>query len=139
MTKYLTVLISLLSILLLDKTNAQKPNRKNKNDWSQMNLKGRVKLMRESIYKAKGSDNSNEDSIVYLFSDKGNKMELNNYNRNGSYMSKQTFVYDASGNQVERNLYTPEGSLIVKYTHQKSDKDNKAEEARRKLGLEICM
>src|SRR3954447_20097643 len=137
MKNYFTFLILslvLTSILIFsNKTTAQNLSKKQKNDWAEMNLKGQVMLMWESIYNAKGDDETQEDSIVYFFSDKGYKIKLNNYKRK-SYINKQTFTYDENGDLVERNFYNPDGSLIVKFTHKHDDKENHAEDACYKPG-----
>jgi hypothetical protein len=76
---FLIISLLLTSILIFSNiTTAQNSSKKQKNDWAEMNLKGQVKLMWESIYNAKGTDDIQEDSIVYFLNDKSNKIQLNN-------------------------------------------------------------
>ncbi|WP_120488692.1 hypothetical protein [Bergeyella cardium] len=132
-----------------------------KNDLTEMNLKGKVKSIRETRYKAvekfgeavkvKGdiSDSDIEELLfnekgniieknrffyglywkyTYKYDEKGNKIEGNYFNKDGSLCWKYTYKYDEKGNQIEENWFNPDGSLDKKYTYKYDEKGNQVEE-----------
>ncbi len=122
-----------------------------------MNLKGKVKSIRETPYKAvekfgevvKGDIYSNEE---LLFDEKGNITEKNIFNieslefkwiykydenekkiedklfsSNGNLISRQTYKYDEKGNLIETNSLNDDGSLFGKLTYKYDKKGNRIE------------
>jgi hypothetical protein len=53
---------------------------------------------------------------TYKYDEKGNKIEENIYNDDGSLAFKKTYKYDEKGNKIESNKYNADGSLSPKYT-----------------------
>jgi hypothetical protein len=95
----MTALLFLLCPFVPNEAPSPGANQKQKTDWSEMNLKGRVKLIRESVYatierNGKVQRSERKDSVVYLFNDKGNKIETRSYKPGGSLNAKYTYRYD---------------------------------------------
>ena len=114
-----------------------------KNDLTEENLKGKVKSITENTYEAvnkfgqiEKGDILVDSSAVYtddghfkIYNEKGNKIEENYYNSNGSLIYKNTYKYDEKGNMIEDNFYdSNDGSLIYKNTYKYDEKGNKIEE-----------
>ena len=78
------------------------------NDLSKYGLKGKVSFFSESKY-----------DLVEKFGkiEKGNMIERNEYNADGSLSSKQTYKYDVKGNKIEGKHYIADGILSDKYTY----------------------
>ena len=53
---------------------------------------------------------------TYIYNDKGNEVEHNFYNSNGSLDMKYAYIYDEVGNKIEENRYSSKGELLQKYT-----------------------
>ena len=123
MKKY--ILIAATSMLCAYNGTAQNK----KNDWTEMNLKGKAKSLKEITYEGvekgdeiqKGEVSFSDTSIfnqqgnkieenyynyIHNYDDKGNEIEQNNYNADVSIISgKLTYKYDDKGNKIERNEY----------------------------------
>ena len=99
-----------------------------KNGWEEANLKGKVKSFTESKYGAEdrfGEIQKKESSLyskeTYKYDDKGNEIEENTYNADGSLFFVPVFQeivknheslsstiiikYDDKGNRIEENIY----------------------------------
>jgi len=108
-----------------------------KNDLTEENLKGKVKSITENTYEAvdkfgqiEKGDVLVDSSAVYtddghfkIYNEKGNKIEENYYNSNGSLIYKNTYKYDEKGNNIEKNNYDSNGRLDSKHTYE-YDKNN---------------
>ena len=111
------VLLLFLVLVLSCSTN------KKENDLEKKNLKGNVKYVREILFTtidkfgeiSKGDIESDNNSYT-LYNNKGNKIELNVYNSDGSLDYKYTYKYDDKGNKIEWNVYNSDGSLNYKET-----------------------
>lgn len=101
-----------------------------KTDVEKAGLKGKVKSVHHIIYEAiekfgeitKGeeveySSFSNDSNVSNVFDDKGNMIEDNNYNSDGSLITKWISKYDDKGNMIESNEYNSDGSFSCKYTY----------------------
>ena len=136
--------IYLLSILFLISCTT---NDKGKNDLSVENLRGSVKSLKETTYRAvdkfgqlsKGEKTGISDNQMFddgslsskhtvKYDDKGNQNERNLYNSDGILRSKETVKYDDKGNLIEWNSYNSDGSLSYKETNKYDDKGNRIEE-----------
>jgi len=88
-----------------------------------MKLKGRVRLISESKYNTvekMGEVQKWErtgSSTIYIFNDKGNLIEDNSSNPDGTIFEKHTYKYDGNGNLIEMYWYNPYGSLAGKSTY----------------------
>src|SRR5690554_1197246 len=74
------------------------------------------------------SDGSLNSKIIYKYDEKGNQIEQNEYNSDGSLNSKIIYKYDEKGNQIEQNGYNSDGSLYSKIIYKYDEKRNKIEE-----------
>ena len=132
------IILVILSVLCLVSCNQSEK----KNDLTEENLKGKVKSIKETTYKAiekfgqiEKGDVLVDSSAVYtdygrfkIYNEKGNKIEENRYNSDGSLYYKVTYKYDGKGNKIEVNHYDSNGSLILKYTYKYDENGNKIEE-----------
>ena len=133
------IILATLSVLCLVSCNQSEK----KNDLTEENLKGKVKSITENTYEAvdkfgqiEKGDVLVDSSAVYtddghfkIYNEKGNKIEENYYNSNGSLIYKNTYKYDEKGNMIEDNFYdSDDGSLIYKNTYKYDEKGNKIEE-----------
>jgi hypothetical protein len=108
-----------------------------KNSWAEMNLKGRVKQLKEINYALLSEGDLNgpfkkqgvKNSSVYIFNEKGYRTEWNNYNSDGTLYGKTTYKYNDQGNVIEVAMYNADGSLSYKNTFKDKydDKGNKIE------------
>lgn len=131
-TKVISILVF---IVLLSGCSTIK---KEKNDLKKMNLKGKVRSIREFYYKAveksgeilKGKiekyDFEHRDTYI-IFNNKGNGIEENAYNADGSFAYKWTCKYDNKGNQIETNDYDSDGKFYKKWIIKYKYKWNKIE------------
>lgn len=132
--KTIKVLIELFSIsfFLLFCTGIVGQNNivKTKNDLTELKLKGKIKSLSETTFKAidkfgiiqKGDMIFPYKSFT-LFNVKGNEIEKDGYNilyGNG----KQTYKCDDDGNHIEWNTYNSDGILVQKYTYKIDNKGN---------------
>ena len=99
------------------------------NDLSKYGLKGKVSFFSESKYDLvekfdglKGKVSFYSESkydLVEKFGkiEKGNMIERNEYNADGSLSSKQTYKHDVKGNKIEEIIYNTYGNLELKTTY----------------------
>ena len=129
MKKVLTIVLAMLCLASCEKSTQ-------KNDLAELKLNGKVKSIREIPYEAveKFGEVVRGDALAILgenqqitFNDKGNKIEENWFNSDGSLFSKYTYKYDDKGNKIEQNSFNPDGSLSFKSTYKYDDKGNKIE------------
>ena len=132
------IILVILSVLCLVSCNQSEK----KNDLTEENLKGKVKSITENTYEAvdkfgqiEKGDVIVDSSAVYtddghfkIYNEKGNKIEENYYNSNGSLIYKNTYKYDEKGNKIEENYYNSNGRLYSKTTYKYDEKGNKIEE-----------
>ena len=132
------IILVILSVLCLVSCNQSEK----KNDLTEENLKGKVKSITENTYEAvekfgqiEKGDVLVDSSAVYtddghfkIYNEKGNKIEENYYNSNGSLIYKNTYKYDEKGNKIEENYYNSNGRLYSKTTYKYDEKGNKIEE-----------
>ena len=132
------IILVILSVLCLVSCNQSEK----KNDLTEENLKGKVKSITENTYEAvdkfgqiEKGDILVDSSAVYtddghfkIYNEKGNKIEENYYNSNGSLIYKTTYKYDEKGNKIEENYYNSNGRLYSKTTYKYDEKGNKIEE-----------
>ena len=107
-------------------------NDKVENDWTKDELKGRVRSFSQFIYVVVDRFGNIEkgnclDYIQIKYDEKGNRIEENEYNSDGSLKSKATYKYDEKGNKIEENRYNSDGSLDKKYTYKYDEKGNRIE------------
>ena len=109
---------------------------KRENDWTEENLKGKVKSYSQFAYEAeerfgkieKGEREFYESFLKKSYDKKGNIIEWNSYNSDGRLQYKYTYKYDKKGNKIEFNSYDSDGRLGGKYTYKYDEKGNKIEE-----------
>ena len=120
------IILVILSVLCLVSCNQSEK----KNDLTEENLKGKVKSIKETTYKAVDKFGQIEKGDVLnnyfnIYNEKGNKIEDNSYDSDGNLSSKDTYEYDEKGNIIEKNRYNSNGSLDEKYTYKyEYDKNN---------------
>ena len=128
------IILAILSVLCLVSCNQSEK----KNDLTEENLKGKVKSITENTYEAvdkfgqiEKGDVLVDSSAVYtddghfkIYNEKGNKIEENYYNSNGSLIYKNTYKYDEKGNKIEENYYNSNGRLYSKTTYKYDEKGN---------------
>ncbi len=132
------IILVILSVLCLVSCNQSEK----KNDLTEENLKGKVKSITENTYEAvdkfgqiEKGDVLVDSSAVYtddghfkIYNEKGNKIEENYYNSNGSLIYKNTYKYDEKGNKIEENYYNSNGRLYSKTTYKYDEKGNMIED-----------
>jgi len=84
-------------------------------------LKGNVKFIARSTYKAVEKFGEIEKDYLsykdtYKYDEKGNMIEENKYNADGSLKSKDTYKYDEKGNRIEVICNNADGILYYKFT-----------------------
>ena len=110
-------------------------NEKIENDWTADNLQGKVLSLSEFSYEAKDrfgniekGERKRQSSYEYdqqiKYDEKGNKIERNSYNSDGSLVNKWTYKYDEKGNRTEANTYNSDGSLNLKLIFKYDEKGN---------------
>ena len=136
------IILVILSVLCLVSYGQLEKKSEKKNDLTEENLKGKVKSITENTYEAvdkfgqiEKGDVLVDSSAVYtddghfkIYNEKGNKIEENYYNSNGSLIYKNTYKYDEKGNKIEENYYNSNGRLYSKTTYKYDEKGNKIEE-----------
>ncbi len=115
--------IVVLALLTIASCSVSQNKERKKTDLDEMDLKGKVKSVKESEYKAVNKFGEIEKGEVqrepvYLFNTEGNITELAEYNSDGSLDKKWIYKYDDKGNKVERAWYESDGSLNQKYTYE---------------------
>ena len=115
-------------------SNEIQTNNSKRNDLNKMNLKGKVKSLKETSYKACilfgdiqkcERERMDWNNLLYsiscyidsyiIFNSKGYKIEENHYTSKGSLDNKETFNYDENGNKIEENNYISDGLLFCKW------------------------
>ena len=122
------IILIILSVLCLVSCNQSEK----KNDLTEENLKGKVKSITENTYEAiekfgqiEKGDVSYYAYAVTIYNEKGDRIEENHYNSDGSLLYKYTYKYDKKENIIEKNRYNSNGSLDEKYTYKyEYDKNN---------------
>ena len=128
------IILATLSVLYLVSYGQSKK----KNDLTEENLKGKVKSIKETTYEAvdkfgqieKGNVFYDRFSLLFnspftiIYNEKGNKIEKNYYNSDGSLKSKTTYKYDKKGNNIEENTYDSDSRLNFKATYKYNEKGN---------------
>ncbi|MDC0339067.1 hypothetical protein OAN33_05975 [Flavobacteriales bacterium] len=95
------------------------------NDLAELDLKGKVKSIREIPYNViekfgkveKVSVDEFGDNNLIKFNNLGKGTEFIEYYEDGSLSSKYTYKYDDNGNQIEENYYNSDGVLSSKDTY----------------------
>ena len=123
------IILAILSVLYL----VSYGQLEKKNDLTEENLKGKVKSIKETTYKAvdkfgqikKGNVLNNYFTI---YNKKGNTIEGNEYYSDGSLNYKTTYKYDEKGNKIEKNIDGSVDRLGYKYTYKYDEKGNTIEQ-----------
>lgn len=108
---------------------------KENNDLDKMNLNGKIKSIRESSFQAiekfgevtkgiKAREDEWEFDYIRTYNHKGNIIESNEYNSDGSLNFKRTYEYDDKGNKIKSNEYKSDGSLGYKSISKYDNKGN---------------
>ena len=124
------IILVILSVLCLVSYGQLEKKSEKKNDLTEENLKGKVKSIKETTYKAVDKFGQIEKGDVLnnyfnIYNEKGNKIEDNSYDSDGRLHSKYTYKYDEKGNMIEENWYESDGSLYEKHTYKyEYDKNN---------------
>lgn len=127
-----------LIILRITVTTA---NAQGKNELRELNLKGKVKSVRETSYQAVQKQGTVEKGkrkmeapkyyrdFYVVLNEKGNKIEKTEYNSDGSSFVKLIYQYDGKGNTVSEDRYNGDGSLAKKnqFTYNFDDHGNMIE------------
>ena len=106
-----------------------------KKDLDEMNLKGKVKSLKETSYSAvekfgepvKDEFTSQTESF---FNEDGFYKEYNFFNKSGELTEKQKYKSDDDGNIVESNWYDADGELLSKSKYKYDDDGNIVESNR---------
>lgn len=121
------IILIILSVLCLVSCNQSEK----KNDLTEENLKGKVKSIKETTYEAiekfgqiEKGDVSYYAYAVTIYNEKGDRIEENHYNSDGSLDYKVTYKYDENGNKIEGNIYFSNGKLDKKVTYKYDEKGN---------------
>jgi hypothetical protein len=101
-------------------------------DLTKAGLKGKVSFISCSEYKLVEKFGEIEKGSFYFkdtykYDEKGNKIESNFYDADGSLSHKVTSKYDEKRNEIEVNGYYADGSLFYKDTYKYDEKGNKIE------------
>ena len=126
------IILSLTMALVIHYSNSQVTS---KSDLQELEVKGKVKSLRETSYKAinvsgkiqKGkrkTENSDEKDSFISFNEKGNKIERIEYTSDGKTYEKLSYLYDDKG--YDTIIYNEKDShnLIAKYVHKYDEKGN---------------
>ena len=115
MKKVLTIVLAMFCLASCEKSTQ-------KNDLTEEKLNGKVKSIREIPYEAveKFGEVVKGDALdrfgkklQITFNDKGNKLEENSFNSDGSLSSKLTYkyTYDQQGNWIQKISYVVENGI----------------------------
>jgi hypothetical protein len=113
-------------------------NKIEENDWTKDNLKGKVKSYTEFSYKAverfsdiekvnRERENSWEYDIQKKYDQKGNMIEKNELDSDGSLLKKEIFKYNDELKMIESNVFYSDGSLKEKIAYKYDEKSNKVQ------------
>ncbi len=108
------------------------------NHREQMNLKGSVKSIHEISYQAviklgkiqkgeKKRENKNDTDFDLVFDEKGNRLEENYYNPDGTLSVKHIYHYNEKGNIEDENYYDSDWTLLKWVTYTYSEEGNLSE------------
>ena len=127
------IILATLSVLSLVSYGQLEKKSEKKNDLTEENLKGKVKSIKETTYKAVDKFGQIEKGDVLnnyfnIYNEKGNKIEDNFYDSDGNLSSKDTYEYDEKGNKIEKNVYDSNGRFHSKYTYKYDEKGNMIED-----------
>lgn len=131
------IILAILSVLCLASYGQLEKKSEKKNDLTEENLKGKVKSIKENTYEAvekfgqieKGDALYDDDAFPFtIYNEKGNKIEENHYDSDGSLDKKYTYKYDKNNNLIEENHYYSDGILYSKNTYKYDENGNKIEE-----------
>ena len=122
------IILAILSVLRLVSCKQSEK----KNDLTEENLKGKVKSIKETLYEAVDKFGQIEkgnwfNNYFTIYDKKGNIIEENDYDSDGSLNSKTTYKYDEKGNKIEENDYDSDGRLDSKTTYKYDEKGNTIE------------
>lgn len=130
----LAAIIIVLSIVVI-KMLPHESLGKEKNDLSELNLKGRVKSLSETRtfeIDPWGIENKNIFQMgFYIYNKKGNKIEERKFdavNRTGNLTTIITSEYDGNDNKIEQNYSNAEGTFREVITYSYNDKGHVNEE-----------
>ena len=123
------IILATLSVLCLASYGQLEKKTEKKNDLTEENLKGKVKSIKETTYKAVDKFGQIEKGDVLnnyfnIYNEKGNKIEDNFYDSDGNLSSKDTYEYDEKGNKIEKNVYDSNGRLGYKFIYKYNEKGN---------------
>ncbi len=105
------------------------------NDLKEMNLKGRVKAIKQFAYRGddvkgqivKGGRQCYREKI-YLFNEAGQKIETYNFEGTFGYdsctISKEIYHYDKDGNRIQIEIFNSDGSIRKKWIYKYEDGNN---------------
>lgn len=138
----IVVILSITSILLSWNINIIPQNSINtyevKNDLEEMNLKGKVKSIKETSFfliyengevinsRIERENNSEKDKLI-LFNIDGNITIDKEYDSNKNLTSKVIYKYDNNGHKTESILYDSNGNIISKSIYKNDINGNKTE------------
>ncbi len=80
-----------------------------------------------SEWNLSGSDAGPFNKFVFKHDNRGNQIESEQYNTEGSMLLKNTFQYNSEGYLIEWNNMNPDGSLIQRVTYKNDQKGNQVE------------
>jgi hypothetical protein len=66
-------------------------------------------------------------NYIYSYDNQGNRIEFNDFSKDGSLNSRKTYKYDAQGNAIEFHRFNADGSLDSRSTYKYDTKGNKIE------------
>jgi len=99
---------------------------------AEKNYKGRVKSVKISEFKLteKFGELVREGGAVqsFKYDEKGNKLEMVEYDAYGKITYKYTYKYDEKGNKLEEVKSDADGKITYKYTAKYDEKGNKVNE-----------
>ena len=106
---------------------------KNKNDLDDLNLNGKVKLLKETSYSVvekfgEPIKDEFESQTEYIFNEEGFYKEYNFFYGDGESNHKRKHKYDDDGNLIEKSEYDTKGELRGKSKFKYDDDGNLIEE-----------
>ncbi len=129
---FLAVLVSFILLVSCSKTE------KEESDLEKMKLNGKVKSLREFSYEAvekfgelsrgkRKREYSWKKDKHYIFNRKGYKIELTNFESDGSLYNKTKWKYNDEVNIIEKVKYQQDGSIDTKETHKYNNEGKQTE------------
>ena len=107
MKNTLTIVLSLFLIAVLYSCSAQ-----NQSEYESLGLKGKVKRVLQCSYIVEEQENKLFYCDERTYNDKGQYLEINQYDSNNELMSRQTPTRDSAGNIAEEKTYDKEGNVV---------------------------